>query len=218
MRQTLSYPMVLLLTAFFVLTLSGCSPASPEAQVTATRAQYTVRLESFSAHEQEVEEPAMEEMATMEGEAAEATAGAAETAAGAAETAAGAAETAAVAAEVAEGEGGEDGMEMEAMDLEEASGPRPTDIILHLLVRFNGDTALPGITVEVTQQDPFGKEKEPTLQWIDTADMSKSDVKQVDLKLEGIDYEDGDGFSVLLSQAVSAEERGQYREYAEAAP
>ncbi len=206
MRQIFSHSLVLLLAILFVLTLPGCGPSSPEAQVTATRAQYTVRLESFSVKEPVMEEavmaePAMEEASEM------------------AEVAAVAVAAEAAAAEAEEGEEGEGGeMGADEMDLEEASGPQPKDIVLHLLVRFNGDTALPGITVEVTQQDPFGKEKEPTLEWIDTAGMSKSDVKQVDLVLEGLEYEDGDGFSVLLSQAVPAEERGQYREYAEAAP
>lgn len=194
MRQALSRSLILLIALMFVLTLPGCGPSSPEAKVTAARAQYTVRLESFSVREPEMEEPAAE-MAPAEDEGAEVA-------------------ESAMAAEAVEVE--EEGEGEGEMMPEEPTGPRQVDVILHLLVQFSGDEALSGITVEVTQQDPFGKEKEPTLEWIETADMVKSDVKQVDLELEGIDYEDGDGFSVLLSNVVSPEERSQYREYAEA--
>ncbi len=131
------------------------------------------------------------------------------------------AEEAAVAEEAAMAEAAamaEEGATEELVEPAEESGPRPMDISLHLLVRFSGDEALTGITVEVTQADPFGKEKEPTLHWIETAGMGKSDVQQVDLRLEGVEFEDGDAFSVLLREVVPAEARSQYREFAEAGP
>ena len=198
MRQT-SQLIACCLTALFVFAAVGCGPGSPEEQVAATRAQYTVRLESFTAEEPE---PVIEEMEI----AAEATAEAGEAVA------------AAEGAMVAEAAAAEEGMEGEGETEEEVveSGPQPTNIVLHLLVRFGGEQALPGITVEVTQADPFGKEKEPTLHWIETAGMTKSDVQQVDLRLEGVEFEDGDAFSVLLSQSVAPEDYGKYREFAEA--
>ena len=201
MRQ-ISQLITCCLVAFVFLVAAGCGPNSPEDQVAATRAQYTVRLESFTAEQPEPEPVMEEEVVAEEGEAA-------------ATATASAVESAMVAEEAV---AGEEGAGEEGMDEEEVveSGPRPTDVILHLLVRFGGDEALPGITVEVTQADPFGKEKEPTLHWVETAGMGKSDVQQVDLRLEGIEYEDGDGFSVLLRQTVPAEDRAQYREFAEA--
>ena len=185
---------ILCLLALAALAVVACGPGSPEEKVAATRAQYTVRLESFTAQDPA---PAVEEAAP------------AEEGAVAGEAAAVAAEEAAPVEEATEG------MEEE---VGEVSGPRPMDVVLHLLVRFGGTEALPGITVEVTQADPFGKEKEPTLHWIETAGMSKSDVKQVDLELEGVEFEDGDAFSVLLREVVPAEQHSQYREFAEAAP
>ncbi len=198
MRQTPHFVTCFVL-ALLAVASAGCGPASPEEQVAATRAQYTVRLESFTAEEPP---PAVEEM--MMEEAAEAVAAVEE-----------AAEAAEAAEETAEGEESGEVLEEEAPV---ESGPRATDVILHLLVRFGGKEALPGITVEVTQADPFGKEKEPTLHWIETAGMVKSDVKQVDLKLEGLEFEEGDAFAVLLRAPVPAEQRSQYREFTEAGP
>lgn len=183
-----------------LLLMVGCAPGSPEEQVAKTRAQYTVKLENFSVEEPEPEPMPEPEMAEEAGEA---------------EGAAMAAE-AAVAEEAAEGEAAAEEMDEELEEVME-TGPRPMNVILHLLVQFGGDESLPGITVEVTQADPFGKEKEPTLHWIDTAGMAKSDVKQVDLRLEGMEYEDGDAFSVLLSTGIPADTSG-YREFAEAGP
>ena len=163
----------------------------------ATRALYSVQLENFTVKEPPAPEPAVVEVAEEAMEVA-------------AETVA----TAAEAAAEAEGEA-EEGME--EMEMEEQSGPQPRDIILHLLVRFSGDEPLAGVTVEVTQADPFGKEKAPTLHYIETANMTKSDVRQVDLQIEGLEFEDGDAFAVNLREVVPAEDRGSYREFAEAA-
>lgn len=213
MRQTLHRPFARRLAGFvafclatgFVLTLTACSPPSPDAKVTATRGEYTVRLESFTANLPDPPDALNLDEALVEGEVAEAAM---------AEAAQGAeAEVAEVAEEVAEG--AEEGAEEMAA---EESGSEVAEVILHLLIQFKGSEALPGITVEVTQQDPFGSEKEPTLHWVETAGMVKNDLKQVDLKLEGIEYTEGDAFSVLLRQAVPAAERGGYREYAEAGP
>ena len=196
MRQFSRHLTICSLVALFLLTLSGCAPQSPEERVAAIRAQYTVRLESFTVKEPTPEFP--EAPAEEEAEAVEAEAGAVE-------------------AEAVEPEAAPEDLDLGEPE-EIASGPRPMDVVLHLLVGFGGEESLPGITVEVTQADPFGKEKEPTLLYIETAGMVKSDVKQVDLKLEGVEFEDGDGFSVLLSQAVPAAERSKYREFAEAGP
>ena len=196
MRQ--SPTLVTCLLVLFAVVATGCVPSSPEEQVAAARAQYSVKLESFTAEEPPAA-PVIEEPAAAEEAVAEAAVAA----------------VAATAEEAAEGEEGFEGMEEEAPP---ETGPQPTNVILHLLVRFGGAEALPGITVEVTQADPFGKEKEPTLHWIETAGMTKSDVKQHDLRLEGVEFEDGDAFAVTLREVVPAEQRSQYREFSEAGP
>ncbi len=190
---------ILCLAAGLVLAVTGCKPQSPEAKVTAARSQFTVQLQNFTANLPPSEDDIdFTEEEAMAGEAAM-TAEAAVTA-----------ETAEVAEETAE----EAGDDPEVMD--EEMGPKVPEIILHLLVRFKGEEALPGITVEVTRQDPFGKEYQPTLHWIETAGMTKTDVQQVDLKFESPDFEEGDGFSVFLRSVLPPEERAGYREYAEA--
>lgn len=190
------------LAAAFVLTLTACGPSSPTAKVTAARAEYTVRLENFTANLPEPIDELSFDSQGEEGAAAEASEAVAEASAAAAEESTGS------------DEAGEAPMDEEAV-MAEASTP---EIILHLLVQFKGREPLPGITVEVTRQDPFGDEKEPTLHWIETGSMAKNDIQQVDLKLEDAEYEEGDAYSVLLRQIVPPEDHARYREYAEAGP
>ncbi len=189
---------VLIALALLTAPLIGCAGKSPEERIADTRKQYSVQLQSFRADKREpVQEAPMEEGAE---EAVVTTT---------AEAAAAVGESAAEGAEEAMEEGGE------MMEPEE-SGPSPHDVTLFLIVRFAGTEPLPGITVEVTKQDPFGKESEPTLHWIDTAGMAKSEVRQVDLVLEDVEFETGDAYSVYFSEVVPAEQRSQYREFAEA--
>ncbi|MEM7587566.1 MAG: hypothetical protein AAF560_29530, partial [Acidobacteriota bacterium] len=128
----------------------------------------------------------------------------------------GSAEGAAVAAEaaVAEGEEAAEGEEM----MEVEAGPQLRPIFFDLIVRFDGYDALPGITVDITHADAFQKEKEVFRHWLDTTGMAKSDTRQIDFILEDIEFEDGDVFSVMLRETVPSEERGEYREFAEAGP
>lgn len=97
-------------------------------------------------------------------------------------------------------------------------GPHSSDVLLHLLVSFSGDESLPGITMGVIHTDSFGKEKTNTLHWIETVGMKKNEKRQLDFKLEGIEFKEGDAFSVLLREVVPPEERSKYREFAEAGP
>lgn len=117
-------------------------------------------------------------------------------------------------AEEAEGEGeeGEEGEEVES-----AEGPRPTEVMLDLVVRFVGPgEPLPGITVEVSQEDAFGQLRQRHLVWAETPGLRRGEKRQVPLRLEVDDYEDGDEFYVEWQAFVPPEERGRYREFAEA--
>ena len=178
------------------IVLTACPQQSPEARVLEARSKYSLEPTGFLIEELEPEEAAPEESpAAVMGEeiAVEATAIAAE---------------AATAEETAEGEM----MDEETMA---PAGPRSVAVLFDLLVRFNatGD-ALPGITIEIVQQDPFKKEKERHLTWVETQDLRKGEERQVPVRLEVANYEDGDEFSVEFSAFVPPEQRGDYREFA----
>ncbi len=177
------------------VALTACPQQSPEALVLEARSKYTLEPTGFLVQDLEAEEGSAEE------ETAEATAVAAEATAVAAE-----------AAEAAEGEAIEE-------EVAELAGPRSVEIMLDLLVRFNatGD-ALPGITVEIAHKDPFQKERGRYLTWIETTGLRKGEERQVPVRLEIDNYEDGDEFSVEWSAFVPPEKRGEYREFAGATP
>ncbi len=187
----------LLVLAAVVLT--ACPQQSPEARVLEARDKYTLEPTGVLVQELEAEAAAAEEEAgEMVAEAVEAVAVAA------------AAE--AVAEETAEGEN---------LDEEMAApqGPRSVEVMIDLMVRFNatGD-ALPGVTVEVVQNDPFQKEKGRHLTWVETPGLRKGEERQVSVELEIQNYEDGDEFSIEWNAFVPPEKRGDYREFADAAP
>ena len=176
-----------------LLVLAGCAQKSPEELVAETRTQYFVEPTGMLIQEIEAEDAL---------EAAEADQGD-----GPAEDVAGAAE----AEEAAEGE---ESMEEGA----EADGPRTVQVLFDLIVRFDGRQSLPGITVDVSHNDPFDKEKARYQQWIETDGMSRGDARQLDFSLEIPDYETGDQFAIEFQAFIPPEERGNYREFSEAAP
>lgn len=180
--------------AVLVLMVVGCKPLSPEQKVAAARAQYTVTLTSFMP-----KEPDPEEEEDMIAEAAEGVAVAAEAAAVA-------------------GEAAEETTEGEEMEEEEEPGPRPANILLDLLVRFNGEEALPGITVEIAQAGPSGQEKATYLEYIETGGIRTGEERQVPVTLAVDNFEDGDAFSIEWNAFVPPEEQGEYREFSEQAP
>lgn len=96
------------------------------------------------------------------------------------------------------------------------AGPRPTTIAFDVLISFDGNEPLPGITLDITHADPFQKEKDHRRHWIDTSRFRKGSTEQIDFQLGGFDFIEGDVFSVDLLQNVPAEVRGEYREFAEA--
>ena len=97
------------------------------------------------------------------------------------------------------------------------TGPRSVEALLDLMVRFNatGD-ALPGITVEIVHNDAFQQEKDRHLTWVETRNILRGEERQVPVKLEVDNYEDGDKFSFEWNAFVPPEKRGDYREFAEA--
>ncbi len=179
------------------LALTACPQKSPEVQVLEARSNYSLEPTGFLVQELEAEAEMVPEAA----EAAEVVAEAAEAA--------------------AEATASEEAAEGEMLDEEMAApqGLRSVAVMFDLLVRYNatGD-ALPGITVEIVHKDPFQKEKGRHLTWAETTGLRKGEERQVPVRLEIDNYEDGDEFSVEWNAFVPPEKRGGYREFAEAAP
>ena len=197
MGQSSNRILVCLLLILAAVVLTACPQKSPEAQVLEARDKYSLEPSGILINELEAEaEPVGEAASEMVAEAAEAVAVAAE---------------AAAEGEAAEGE--------EMLDEETAApqGPRSVEVMVDLLVRFNATgEALPGVTVEIVQNDPFQKEKDRHLAWVETAGLRKGEQRQVSVRLEVDNYEDGDEFTVEWNAFVEPEKRGEYREFAEA--
>ncbi|MEM6794752.1 MAG: hypothetical protein AAF725_12305 [Acidobacteriota bacterium] len=181
-----------------VLTLAACQPQTPEEQVDQSRSQYVVQLNSWFPREPEPVEPAVSE------ETAEDAASAADEEA---------AETATAAEAEGEGEGAEDAEAVEP----EPEQPATVDIYFDLIVNFSGNSPLPGLTVDVSQADASGSEKKAWRHYLELPEHSKGSSKQVNFTTEGLEFAEGDQFSVVLEEYVAAEDRGEYREYGEAA-
>lgn len=188
-----------LLLVLVAIVLTACPQKSPEARVLEARSKYSLEPTGFLVQELEAEEAAGAE----------------------ASPAAVVAEEVSVAASASEAAVAEEAAEGEVLDEETAAsaGPRSVEVMFDLLVRFNATgEALPGITVEFVQKGPFQKEKARYLHWVETQGLRKGEERQVPVKLEVDNYEDGDEFNVEFSEFVPPEKRGEYREFAEAAP
>lgn len=192
--------MLLPLIALLSLLLFSCGPKTPEEAVAQARAKYTVQLNTFQVVKPDVEETPMEalEGETMEDGAAAATS----------------AEAAATEGEAAEGEAAE-GEEAAAMEPE---GPVSTEILLDLLLAFDGSDPLPGVTMEISHADPFEKEKGHYRRYLETGNARAGDSRQLSEYITVENFETGDVFSVSIRPNVPPEEQGEYREFAEYTP
>jgi hypothetical protein len=121
----------------------------------------------------------------------------------------------AMAAETEEGAEGEGAEGEGMMEPEMEEGPRTAQILLDLLVVFDGSESLPGLTVDISHADPFEKEKANYRKYIEPGTMLSGEQKQVPVILEVENFETGDAFSAFVRSNVPPEERGEYREFAE---
>jgi hypothetical protein len=96
--------------------------------------------------------------------------------------------------------------------------PTRTDLLLDLVVRHDAPERLPGVTVDVTMVDSAQRPKGRWLVWVDTADLPKATQQQVSHEIQGVDYQEGDGFYAEVRHPIPAAERGDYRELAGVAP
>jgi len=90
------------------------------------------------------------------------------------------------------------------------------EIVLDVLVQFDGQDPLDGVTVDLSVADAAGREKAVRHLWVDTRGLSKGPGKQVTLTLTDLPYLPGDGFFVEVRAPIPAAERGDYREFAAA--
>lgn len=98
-----------------------------------------------------------------------------------------------------------------------AEVPLRQDVILDILVSRRSHEALPGITADVTQVDAQEDEKASWKVYLDTSDLPRGPGAQMVHRLEDVDYVEGDGFFVEVRTPVPVAERGEYREFQEAA-
>lgn len=198
-------PFAVVVLSLVLLASVACAPSSPTEQVTTTRAEYTVQLNSWLVKD---ESPVVEGVVEGVADALEAAGEAVEDAVEAVE------ETLDLNAEGADAtaEGADETGEDAAAALE-ADANRT--ILFDLIVRFSGSDPLPGITVDVTQADAAGNEKRVWREFLDIPNIVKSQTKQVSFELE-TELAEGDQFSVQLANYVDPANYGEYKEYAEA--
>lgn len=113
--------------------------------------------------------------------------------------------------------GGADGQDLEEENGEEDVGKPVRQIVtLDIIVQHDNREGLPGVTVEISMVGPERNDKGNWRLWVDTAGLPKATLKQVSWDQEIPNYLKGDGFAVELRHPVPAEERGEYREFADA--
>lgn len=196
MLRSFRFPFLVLALLSSTL-LVACQPKSPEEQVADTRAQYTVKLNSWYANvENEPVEP-------MDGDSEDAEDGSEDASAPSEDP------------EVTESEVAEGEEEDAASEL--VTGPQPHTVVFDLLVVYDGrDEPLPGVTVRVSHAGPDGAEKGSWLEFLEMADIPKGTSHQVGFEKQDVLFEDGDQFAVTLEKSVAPADYAQYPEFASA--
>lgn len=169
--------------------LGACGPSDPTAEIEDARSRYSAEVVSFSVDQRPETPPVEPPAAVAEGEI---DAAAGETAEGA--------EAAATGADAAES--------VEPVDVRQ-------DVLLDIVLRFDGQDPLPGLTLDVTHAGADGQEKGTYRAYIDTSEVHRGPPAQLVHRLEDVPYEEGDGFHAEVRSPVPAAERDQYRELSE---
>ncbi len=106
--------------------------------------------------------------------------------------------------EAVEGEEGEEPVE---------ATPVEQKIMLDILIQHDSPEKLPGITVDISMVDASEQEKGHWRVWFDTSKIAKANPTQFTHILQGVTYQEGDGFSAEVRHPVPVEERSEYREF-----
>lgn len=93
-------------------------------------------------------------------------------------------------------------------------GAARQEILLDVLVQFDGREPLDGLTLDLSMADGAGREKARRLLWVDVTGLGKGPGRQYSLVVDDLPYQAGDGFWVEVRSPVPAAERGEYREFA----
>ena len=190
MHQTLGYQRfhhILIWSLFATLLVGGgCAEKSPMEKIAETRAKYTVQLNGWLPQEPEPEPFEIAEGGELE-----------------------AAEVEGVEAEMAEP--GTEEMAEEAVEPE--PGPETTAIHFDVILYFDGDETLPGITLDITHADSNEQEKATYRYWANTADMLRGAPLQFNFVLEIPNFEPGDVFSMEIRRPIPDAEISEYGEF-----
>lgn len=92
------------------------------------------------------------------------------------------------------------------------AGPRKVEVLFDLVISQQGSEGLPGITLDISQADPFQKEKKTYRHYVELGPMVKGQTKQVAFSITADDFVDGDVFSVVLEKQIAEADRAAYRE------
>jgi hypothetical protein len=119
-----------------------------------------------------------------------------------------------------EPEGGEspeasEGVEEEGEQVELEPISLRQDVLVDVVIRHESAEKLDGITVDITMADGE-REIETWRVWFDTSKIEKGPGSQFSHTLEDVDYQPGYGFGAEIRFPIPAEERSQYREFADA--
>lgn len=92
------------------------------------------------------------------------------------------------------------------------AGPRRVEAAFEVRMVRRGEESLPGITLEVSQADPFGQVKQVYRHYLPLPEAPAGQVQDLAFSLLADGFVDGDVFAVVLASEVAPEERGAYRE------
>lgn len=92
------------------------------------------------------------------------------------------------------------------------AGPRRVEVLFDLVVSQRGSDSLPGITLDISQADPFQKEKKTYRHYLTLPKMLNGQSQQFSFSIQADDFVDGDVFSVSLLKNVAPADRAAYQE------
>lgn len=170
--------------------LGACGPSDPTAEIEDARSRYSAQVVSFSV-DQRPETPPVEPPAAVTGGEVDAAAG-----------------------EAAEDTGEPADPEAATAEPTEPVAVRQ-DVLLDIVLRFNGHDPLDGLTLDITHADADDQAKGTYRAYIDTSDVHRGPPVQIVHRLEDVPYVEGDGFHAEVRSPVPAAERDQYREFSE---
>ncbi len=91
--------------------------------------------------------------------------------------------------------------------------PNP-DVLLSVLVSTDSADTLPQLTLDISQADAAGQERQHWRRTVDTSDIQKGSASQLTIVLEDVDFQENDGFHVEVRPSIPMADRGAYPEYA----